>query len=250
MKRLGRVSCYTIAGLLVVAALAEIGIYLDNVRTRREAEALVNAIRQLRVGDSTLSSTESLRTDFRARKLAVSSVSGSLPQQRYEIIVANVSLYKLKLEFPSLWRFGLRPTSVEAELTYENERLISVSYMLHIPVLTSSGKPVDLVPGVSVAEDSDGEHHRNFNIVYRIRPSPIVAKALEVRFGALLTSRATQEESDAAFDFSLSCISSLRGCRSFCQMVPSVWQEASRRLEIKEISLPKEILETPRCATQ
>jgi hypothetical protein len=247
MKRLRRVLCYTIAGLLAAGVLAELGIYLDNVGTRREAEALLNAIHQLRVGESTLSSTESFRIGFRARTVAVSPVSGTPPQQRYEIIVANVSLYKLKLKFPSLWGFGLRPTSVEADLTYQNERLISVGYMLHAPALTSSGEPVELVPGVAVEKDSDGEHHSNFSVVYRIRPSPIAAKALEVRFGALLTSRATQEEREAAFDFDLSCISSLRGCQAFCQMVPSVWREASRRFENKEISLPKEVLETSLC---
>jgi hypothetical protein len=72
MKRLRHVLFYIAAGLLLAAALVAIGIHIASVRNRRKAEALLSAIRQLRVGESTLSTTQKLRIDFGARR-AVSS---------------------------------------------------------------------------------------------------------------------------------------------------------------------------------
>src|ERR1700722_4419308 len=92
----------------------------------------------------TLSSTQNILTDFGARKWALSPVSGSPPEQRYGIFVADSWLCKMELKFPGLWRFGFRPGWVEAEFTYKEELLSSVTYTLNTPVFTSSSEPVEL----------------------------------------------------------------------------------------------------------
>lgn|SRR5208283_1885076 len=247
MKRLGHLLFYIVAGLLLATALVELGIYIGNVRTRHKAEALLSAIRQLRVGESTLSTTENIRMEFRAMKLDVSPVSGSPTEQRFQILVSD-PLNNSKYEFPSLWRFGLRPSATVVELRYQEEKLISVVYMLDTPVFTSSGEPVELVAGTAVGENREAVPNPNLSAVYTIRPSSLIGKALQVRLGGVLTSRATQEERDAAFDFDLSCISSVRGCEAFCQIMPAVWRLAVRTYPNNETPLlVQELLNNPRC---
>jgi hypothetical protein len=244
MKWLRRTFFYTGTGFLLMSVLTELGIYAENVRIRRKAETLLSTVRRLRVGEATLSSTASIRTDFGARKLIVAPVSGSPPEQRYQIIVSDFSLNNSKLKFPSLWRFGLRPSAVEVELRYQDEKLTSFSYLLHTALLTSLGQPTELVAGTAVGGGGGIEQHRSSTVVYDRRPSSLIPRANEVRFGSLLTSGATQEERDVAFHFALSCISSFHGCQSFCQMMPLVWREALQKNETKEISLPQYVIES------
>jgi hypothetical protein len=249
MKRLRPGLYYLGATFLLMAALAELSIYVENVRTRQRAAALLSATRELRLGESTFSTTQNIRIDFGAIREVVAPVSGVPVEQRYQILVSTFYLNNLKYKFPSLWQFGLRPSVVEVELRYKEEKLIYLSYLLSAPVLTSNGQPKELV-GESVEEGDGREPERDFILGYRIVPSSVVAHGLQVRFGGLLTSRATEDERDAAFDFDLSCISSLRGCRAFCQMMPSVGREAKRRYENKEQSFPKEVLEDSACSVR
>lgn len=247
MKRVRQLCFYIGAGLLLTAALAALGIHVENIRTRRKAESLLSAVRQLRVGESTFSSTQNILTDFGAKRWAFSPISGLPPERRYGIFVGNSLLCKLELRLPSLWRFGLRPAWVEVEFNYKEELLTSVSYTLDTPSFTSSSEPVELVAVAFLGGDSDLEPHRSFNVFYRLRPSFMVPRAFQISFGVGLPPSATKSERDAGFDFDLSCISSLGGCSAFCQIMPSVWREGWRRYENKELSLPKEVLGDPNC---
>jgi hypothetical protein len=63
----------------------------------------------------------------------------------------------------------------------------------------------------------------------------------------VITPKANAEERAEAFHFDLSCLSSLRGCRALCEMMPSVWTEAVRRYKNNETSLPKDELDNRAC---
>jgi hypothetical protein len=141
---------------------------------------------------------------------------------------------------------GLRPSAVEVELRYKEEKLTYCAYMVDTAVFTSSGKPSELIAAASVGErttDAGGD----FNVGFRIHPSSFAAHADEVRFGGSLTPTATEREHNMAFAFDLSCLSSFRGCQALCEMTPVVWNEALRQQKNKEISLPEEELDNPRC---
>lgn len=181
MKRINHLCLCIAASLLLTAALVLLGLHVENTRTRRRADSLLDAVRQLRVGESTLANTQNLLTDFGASKWVLSPVPGSPPKQRYGILIANIALCKLELKLPSLWRFGLRPAWVEAEFNYKEEILTSVTYKLHSPVFTtSSGEPVELVAVALLGEESDLEPNRSFNVFYRLRPSFMVPRALQL----------------------------------------------------------------------
>jgi hypothetical protein len=244
MKRLRHVLFYIAGGLLLAAALAALGIHIASVRNRLKAEALLSAIRLLRVGESTLSTTQKLRIDFGARR-AVSSPA----EQSYQIIASNFSLENLKDRFPRIWRFGLRPSVFDVDLRYRGEKLIFVRYSIGSAVFTSSGKIEDLLAETIVEEDRGSEQQPTFRAAYRTRPAlGGWANETQVLFGGLLTSKATPEEREAGFDFDLSCMSSFGGCQRFCELMPSVWRAAMREHQNKEISLPPELLGDPKCS--
>jgi hypothetical protein len=236
-----------LAASLLAAALTETIIYVENTRARNRAEDLLVAVRQLRVGESTFSDTKDLRIQFHARKIFVSPVSGSLPQQGFQIFISNFPLNNLKRRVPSLWRLGLRPWAVEVDLRYQEEKLIYLSYVVDTPVIGRSGEPLELIAGATVGQRTSQEGG-DFNVGYRMHPSSFAPHAHEIRFGGSLTPTATQQERDAAFDFNLSCLSSVRGCQALCEIMPSVWREALRMYNNKEMSLPAEELENPKCS--
>jgi hypothetical protein len=248
MKWLRHVLFYIAAGVVLAATLAEIGMFIANVRTRRKAETLLFAIRQLRLGESTLSSTQKLRIDYGASINDNAAITGSAPEQLYTITLSNGTLSAASFTFPRLWRLGLKPWAVRVELRYREEKLVFLRYLVGTPVLTASGEPIELVAETSVRADRSLEQHRNYGVGYFMRPSSIATKASELHFGAVLTPEATQDERDTAFDFDLSCLSTFRGCQAACEIMPSVWREAKRRNENKEISLPDELLENARCS--
>src|ERR1700678_1101998 len=98
MKRVRKLCFYIGAGLVLMAGAAEPGIHVENIRTRRKAESLLSAVRQLRAGESTFSSTQSILTEFGAERLPVSPVSGGLPPEgRNAILIAHFLLCKLEL---------------------------------------------------------------------------------------------------------------------------------------------------------
>jgi hypothetical protein len=249
MKRVLKIFLYIGSGFFLMVFLAEATFYIENMRVRRRGEELLGAIRHLQVGESTLSSTEALRTQFGAQKLVVSRTSGLPPEQRFQILLSNYLLNNLRLRFPNLWAFGLRPAAVELELRYEDQKLTELIYMVHTPVITDSGGPIELVASMAIAASQGIDAPPNSGLLYRVQPSSLMAKARELRIGEVLTRSAPQEDRAAAFDFDLHCVSSFRGCYAFCQILPSVWREALRRYENKQISLPKEVLENSGCAT-
>jgi hypothetical protein len=164
-------------------------------------------------------------------------------------ILCESVCYVGRLSFRELMlQVGVKPWAVTVDLRYREEKLIFLRYLLGTPVLTAFGEPIELVAETSVRGDGSLEQYRNYVVGYFMRPSSIATKASELRFGAVLTPKATRDERDAAFDFDLSCLSTLRGCQAACEIMPSVWREAKRRNENKEISLPDELLENSRCS--
>jgi hypothetical protein len=154
----------------------------------------LSAIRQSRVGESTLSTAQKLRIDYGARRAAVSSP----PELSYQIIASNFSLDNLNDRFPRVWRFGLRPSVFDVDLRYRGEKLIFVRYSIGSAVFTSSGKIEDLLAETLVEEDRGSEQQPTFRAAYRTRPAlGGWANETQVLFGGLLTSKATPEERDA-----------------------------------------------------
>jgi hypothetical protein len=239
-----------IASLLALGITCEVAIHAANLRTRHRAEDLLDEVRLWRLGETTFSSTGKARANYNARQDFVNSVGGSVPERDYSISLANGVLNTLALEHPRFWRFGVKPSGVLVIFRFREEKLSYLSYALDIPVVGATGRPSELTAQVRLQEQSGFEEHPNYHIGVGWRPSSLFGKygdgALDL--ATIVTPKARQAESNAAFDFHLSCLSSFRGCQALCEIMSSVWQEALRRNENKEISLPKELIQIPECS--
>ena len=112
----------------------------------------------------------------------------------------------------------------------------------------SAGAPKELAAMARVRDYPGLVPGPDYNIGYDLRPSSIMPHASGLfRLGAVITPKATEQQRNSAFDFDLSCFSTLHGCRSLCEVMPNVWKEAIQRSLKKEITLPAEELENPAC---
>jgi len=237
------------AALLIMTGGAVLVSYAANIRTRHQADALLKIVRQWRLDETTFSDTQPVRTSYKATKNLSGLVTGSPSERTYNIVIGNDVLEATRIKYPKLWRLGFKPSGVLVVFRYRDEKLSYVSYSFGTPVLVGSGAMVELVGETRVQQDTRSGINENYSVGYYMRPSPIVANASEFGLAATTTPRATDEEHNAAFDLDLSCVSTIRGCQALCQIMPSVWREAHRRYQNKEISLPQEELENPICVS-
>ena len=68
MRGLRYAVCSAVFGFVLVAVIVELGVYMENVRTRRKAEALLRAVTQFQVGESPFLATRQTLIQFGARK--------------------------------------------------------------------------------------------------------------------------------------------------------------------------------------
>jgi hypothetical protein len=170
------------------------------------------------------------------------------PQNKATPSASNYAVNAIGFKYPVLWRFGVKSSAVGVNLRYRDRKLTYLDYAFGTPVFKASSPPTYLIAEARIEEqDSRFGLRPNYYVDYRLRPSSIAGTTSEDRFEAIITSRATDEERHAAFDFDLSCMSSLRGCQALCKIMPSVWREAVSKYRNKEISLPQEELENSMC---
>jgi len=248
MKTLRVGFVWVAAVLFLMALILEVSIYVANTRTRQKSEALLTAIRQLRVGESTLSSTEKLLVEFGAVSSPTSPLPGLTRATEYQISVLN-RLIPLQYRHRGLWRLGLglKPTITSAQLEYRDGTLVSVTYRVDTPVFTHTGEGVQLVALTAIEEDRGTEPRSHMRPYYELLNGRNRGKFYGVQLGAVLSPNATPDQRNAAFDFDLSCISSLRGCQAFCEIMPSVWREAKRTYETHAPPMVQELLDNPSC---
>jgi len=249
MTKFLRISALILAALLIMTGGTMLLSYAANIRTQHRADELLKIVRQWRLNETTFSDTQPVRISYKARKDPSGSVTGSPSEQTYNIVIGNDVLEATRIKYPKVWRFGFKPSGVLVVLRYRDEKLSYVSYSFGTPVRVGSGAIVELVGETRVQQDSRSGINGNYSVGYYLRPSPIVANASELGLAATITPRATDEEYNAAFNLDLSCVSTIRGCQALCQIMPSVWREAHRRYQNKEISLPQEELENPICVS-
>jgi hypothetical protein len=248
LKRTLRIISWLLVSLVLVSTAFELVLYMANLSTRHQAESLLTAVGHLRLGESTLTDTRRVRLDYKARKNPDAYI-GSIAQQSYTIGVSNDIVNIIGFKYPVLWRFGVKPSAATVNLRYRGEKLTYLDYAFGTPVLKAPSQPTYLIAAATIEEQDDRYGPRpNYYVGYSMRPSSIAGTTSEFRFGAVITPKATDGERNAAFDFDLSCLSSLGGCQALCEIMPSVWREALRRYKNKEISLPEQELENPRCS--
>ncbi|MGB8837614.1 MAG: hypothetical protein WCC67_12760, partial [Candidatus Acidiferrales bacterium] len=64
---------------------------------------------------------------------------------------------------------------------------------------------------------------------------------------ASVTTLGGPKDHQRAFDFDLSCLSRLGGCRGVCELMPSAWIDYQKKAQEKGLDLPADELADPYC---
>ena len=263
-----------LSSLILIALCTELAIFSINLRTRHRAEALLSSIRHLRIGESRsevqrlLSEYDPtaagfLRTEPRLEGLfAVPSLPAprttagqpaeganfdAQAEQTYFIYVFPQTVNRIGSSSRVFWAIGAAPWAVEVRLEFEADKLNSLTYSLGFGA-ASLGPPKELVAVARLRRNSGISENPSARIRYDMHPSSIMPNASgQFRLGAVIAPDATEEQRNSAFDFDLSCLSTVHGCRAICEVIPKVWKEAVERSGKKEIILPMNELDDSVC---
>jgi hypothetical protein len=239
-RRLVRTGIATVCVGLLLAALTVFVIVLDNYRTSRRAHELIESVRALRAGQSTMDDVQIIVTRFGATKTTGREIVSVCPDAEfaYGVQVAN-ALGRWLEHTPALMRrFGLKPWRVQLQI------VVSGGHACYV------GLFVETWPN-----DTDHVVEASVNLL-PVGGGPRWAGSSRYGFGTDvirhylhsikvdLMPDALPQERDHAFDFNLSCLTELRGCRRPCQLMPSVWRDivARGRLE-KSLAFQGELAE-------
>jgi hypothetical protein len=240
------------ASVLLILATFEVFIYTVNRRNYERAEALLDDVRQWRLGESTSLDTKQTRIAYGAIKNPDAAI-GPILEQSYTIYVSNI-LYSIALNYHGLWRLGVRPSGVRVNFRFRDDRLSNVNYLLYTAVVDSSGTTKQLSADVEMRENIQDEKNANFGVGFRKRGTPPIALQTDAdsedQLGALISPKATKQERNAAFNFDPSCAFRLGGCQAVCQLMPAVWRELLTRLDTKQLSILDEQVKNRSCFLQ
>jgi hypothetical protein len=209
-----------IAGLcaLLLAAMACAAVcvlQMIYVRNARRADALLNDVRSLRVGESPTADVQRIvqkyggfRGDTQPRPGA-STDGCPEPNQSYNVGVGNDALFALGQRFPSLW-FAIRPRGAGATFLVKAGKLCWLEYDVS-SFFERNEWPLQvqatmLMAGSWVVPYSTFEASGNIHT--------LLARA---------TSDAPLEDRHKALAFDLSCLKKFDGCRTACELLPSAW---------------------------
>jgi hypothetical protein len=227
----------------------EVALYATYLRIRHRGEDLLAAVRTLQIGETTFTETQALRTAFAATRNLDASIGGRFDQS-YSIRIYDPFYIGIGLYYPMLVKFGVRPSGPAVDLFFNEGKLSYLRYSFYAASLSSTKRPLMLIGEIQMQQRADEPYRGDFAIAAGTKTKGFTfgnRGDIDQIFISWVSPGATDEQRRAAFDFDLSCMSKLRGCRATCEMLPSLWREALRRYENKELSLPEELVQNPVC---
>lgn len=245
--------------MLVLFLIPQLALFLTNLNRRRRAESLLLALRALKVGTSTFQDAQPILEGYKAKKM----FHGNCPRPAvgYGIYVGNNAISYLGLNYPLLLRAGLRPWGVSATLsfadghlcgfTYSSSSLLAGSQLPRSHSNLTDAQAIEISAQTTVvAIDTEPDSKRdNYQIRYfetLLRGFPFQGRTLGLRVD--VTSKADASQLERALTFDLSCLSSFRGCRTFCQIMPLITQDALERHRTEGLPFPEDENTFPDCA--
>ena len=223
------------AALLLIAVLFLKIAYLHQ---EKQAAALLTEIRSLNVGRSTTAQTICVVSEFGGVSDESSNDAACIARDSsYRVVIANNIVNKLALSVPAL-RSVAHPRGVLATFLLKGGTLCYVQFLIETQPL-----PNELlrVSGTEVLPQGSPEARWNpFQTHYR----PVRL------FEAQVTSTASSEQKNKAFDFDLSCLGKFEGCRAACELMPSAWWEYQSTVRKERRTLPPEEMDGRPCKSQ
>jgi len=164
--------------------------------------------------------------------------------------VASSSLNWLGWKVPWLRLFGNPIWGVQAEFVMKDNHLCYVSYRVRFFLTPDEwrqlerDRPHSAAEQISLSGTATDEPASSAVPAYT---SDVWQLRAIVSFRASVTNEGSDEQQRRAFDFDLTCLSRLGGCRAGCEVMPSVWIDHQRKVREKDRTTPAEELNDPRC---
>jgi len=247
--------------LLLVAVFGELALYLLNLGTRRRAESLIAELQPLKVGVSTLQDAKAILTRYRATQMPGTNCASN--GTGYGIVISNETINRLVLNHPALLRLGIRPVGFSAALTFADDHLCQLIYSTsaviaggEYPSQDQSLKSLAIIElnaetTVQELDVGPGPLAKHYNIYYFdmiLRGSTAPGRILGMRVSVLPSTSPIDFHNALAFD--LSCFTSLRGCRTLCQMMPLAFRDAVAKHKTEGLHVPEDEIKSPDCSRQ
>jgi hypothetical protein len=249
-----------IAAMLALILVAQLTLFVANLETRRKAESLLASLRTLKVGTSTLDDAQPILVAFNAEKMPHGNCSR--PAVGYGIHLGNKTISYLGVNHTWLLRAGLRPWGVSAtlsfadghlcEFTYTSSALLAGGQLPRKDANLTNAQAIELSAQTTVGAVNDEPNTKrdNYQISYfgtLLRGFPLSGRNLGLQVN--ISSKADPSELERALTFDLSCFSSFRGCRTFCQIMPLVSQDALQRHRTDGLPFPEDEIDFPGCSS-
>jgi hypothetical protein len=229
-----RTVLWIIASLVFLAAAAECASYVANYRAAAKARSLLKDVRSLQPGRSTLEQVQQIVRRYGATnsRFWLGQCESMNPYWKpYATTVQSTILNRLgefdRMHDSSLRQFGANQWIVAASFGVDQQGRLSC---INIDVRS--------VPLRHDAVDATAHYSRPYSSsdtrTYGVGYSGVHAiRAL----GAGATTNATPEQVKHLFDFDLSCLTQMGGCKAVCKVMPAAWRDYRREARQKKLAL-------------
>jgi len=207
--RIRRSVKFGVLALCIGVVVGACGCVFHSFHVRREAEACLSAIRQIRVGSSTVESADDALQPLRKYE---KSETQQIDGERY-------LTYSYRFENNGLHLLGLfRPTGFEASLVVHDGLVVARGAgFIQDPfqMVNSHESIIGLFRNQLLDQSTSGVHVDGTDPPYRTE--------------VFINSRASEADRKAAFDYNLSCFTSVTGCRSLDEILPGAKQMKTKQ---------------------
>lgn len=240
--------------VITAALISQALLLAANMQTRLRAERLLESLRRLRLGSSSLADAQQILATYHYEEVAHGSACPTA-DATYGIRVSNNLINGLGSRFPELLWVGVRPWGVSAVLSFKAGTLCAVYYsaglLLRRDQYAVASGDLEDAQLVELSAETTEQHLSTEN--YQIRSFQTLLRGFRkngryVGLEIVVTPDATQSEIDHALAFDLSCFASLSGCRALCQILPLSYRDALRKGgDVSVAELRREERQIPVC---
>jgi hypothetical protein len=241
MRRMRSVFGWVFGLFFVVIILAECLVFAIQFRNRSKAEMLLKEIQKIHVGESTAADVNRITQGYIDAGVLSSSSMCASADSSSSIRISSDALNDLGTKFPKLRLVGLRPWGVVATFLLDRGKVCYFEYSLGtVPRSDRNEMHLTVVSVPSMSSDNQAKYE-----FYSARYS--VARGYIHNFTTQLYPEATADQRRRAFDFDLSCLTKLQGCKNPCEVMPSAWIDYQKDAKEKDGEGPADELADFRC---
>lgn len=231
VRLLGRV----VAAMIVLGVLAFCVVFVLNLRAERQAVSLLQAVRTLRVGQSTEADVQRLVRQYGGEAGGQYSGLCRSPERTHTILIGSEKLNSLGERAAWFRPFGNRVWWVAVGIVMSHGTVCWISWNVSAD---SSYNYTVLSLQTDSVEPSSAE-----------KPYDVSAGTVNYfrRIRVQVSSDASRESFKHAFDYDLSCLARPEGCRATCEVMPSAWLDYQKEAHEQGWPLPPEELGDRHC---